>query len=365
MSDDNPTNSIESFKFTHKIFLHKSTMVYGESESGKTVIIVNILKTLKSFIDQIIVICPTDPSNHSYSGNIDAITNEQKGIVPSPLIHTQLTAELIEKIYKRQEALAACYEKANRQDILELLFNKIKHKEEKAMKFLELATRQKIEQEKNIRDTYLDKNAIEKKINKISKNFKEFHTAIYKKYIAKYSEDLSRLNLSEDEKHTLKYISLNPNIIIILDDCSADLKDKKIKACPSFNKFFFQGRHVYITFIISLHSDIILDTAFRRNAFVNIFTTRSCASAYFERTTNAFDPDAKRKAKEAIQYIQPMNEGFRKIAYIRTENKFYTLAAEKDDNFSFGCPALRYFCDKIKIKGASTDSTNPFNNYFK
>ena len=61
-------------------FLNQTTVLYGPSKTGKTVMIRHILHLLKGHCDQAIVISPTEVSNRSYSG-----------IIPAQLIHTDMS----------------------------------------------------------------------------------------------------------------------------------------------------------------------------------------------------------------------------------------------------------------------------------
>jgi len=47
----------------------------------------------------------------------------------------------------------------------------------------------------------------------------------------------------------IKSIKINPNILLIIDDCGEYLKDKVIAA--SLKTLFFRGRHLFCTIIIS------------------------------------------------------------------------------------------------------------------
>jgi Cdc6-like AAA superfamily ATPase len=79
-------------------FLNRSIIVYGPTNSGKSVIITHILKQLREKIPNVIVICPTNNMNHVYTG-----------LVPDQLIHSEVTPELIKNIVKKQEAGGEIY----------------------------------------------------------------------------------------------------------------------------------------------------------------------------------------------------------------------------------------------------------------
>ena len=106
--------SLPELELNYTHFLDRSTLLYGESGTGKSFIMVDILYQLKPYVDQIIVISPTDRQNHTYD----------KGIVPLPCIHYTISPTLLTDIWERQSALAAVYTKANNPEVLRALFDK-------------------------------------------------------------------------------------------------------------------------------------------------------------------------------------------------------------------------------------------------
>lgn len=352
--------SLDELQINYKDFMDKTTALYGASGSGKSAIIVDILYHLRLHIGQIIVFCPTDPVNHTYSGS----DSGDDGIVAKPLIHYKLTEDLIIKIWKRQEMLAAVYSRANQQTVLESLFAKLQLGN--VNKILDRADAQKAEHISKIEDQYLDKGIQKKKIAELEEKHVEFRTLLYKRYIMANISTLSRMNLSTDEAFSLKYIGFNPRMVVIFDDCSADFANIKSKDARNiFEKMFFQNRWVYLTVILAVHDDKLIDAELRKNAYISIFTTRQSAYSYVERKTNCFGRDtikAIAKISEEV-FIQGQHQ---KLAYIRQQDKFYRVTAtyRKDTPFTFGADSIRHYCDAIKSSGLSMDRNNEFYDYF-
>src|SRR5271170_3772007 len=69
-------HQVPQLVFAPSLFLDKTTVLYGPTKTGKTVHIKCILETLRGCCDEIIVVAPSEPSNRSYEGFVDA-----------PLIH--------------------------------------------------------------------------------------------------------------------------------------------------------------------------------------------------------------------------------------------------------------------------------------
>ena len=122
--------TIPELKVSPSLFIDKTIAIYGPSKTGKTVIIKHIMKTVDTFIDQVLVISPSEPSNRSYEGFVD-----------SPFIHYRLyladpknpkkedgskgALRFLEAVWKRQEMMAAIYTRANKKSVLRELFSKL------------------------------------------------------------------------------------------------------------------------------------------------------------------------------------------------------------------------------------------------
>jgi hypothetical protein len=154
---------------------------------------------------------------------------------------------------------------------------------------------------------------------------------------------------------------------VVFDDCGAILK--RFQKEEVIKKIFFQGRHNYINLIITLQDDLNLDSSIKKNAFVNIFTTGRCASAYFERGSNSFSKKDKEVAGKIINSIFNTNvkNNFKKLVYLRDDpNPFRYTVADLYDEFKFGSPALWQMCDVINKEMNTCDFKNdPLLSSFK
>ena len=95
-------------------FLGRSIMLFGSSNSGKSTIIKDLLYTLNPYIPNILVCCPTNKLNQSYTG-----------IVPNQFIHDDVDEAVISKMLKRQTQVVKIYNSANDIEIVETIYAKI------------------------------------------------------------------------------------------------------------------------------------------------------------------------------------------------------------------------------------------------
>jgi hypothetical protein len=340
-------SSLQEFNINYKYFLDQSTLLYGETKTGKSSIMVDILYHLKPFVEQIIVISPSDPQNHTYD----------RGVVPLPCIHYEITSELLNNIWERQNALAAVYSRANEPTVLKGLFDKITNNGRARDEISQIYRKLK-EYKAEIESTESEQSIMRSKVSTMEKDCKELILLIWKRYISINMRHLRRLKLSADEQYSLKYLDLNPRLVLIFDDCTPDMK--KFSSHPVMKKLFFQGRWAFITFLIACHTDKCIDPELKKNAFVSIFTEESCANGYFERQSNNFGKEAKERANNALRAaFTPMTK-FQKLVWVREDKRFYKFTATIRDGFEFGGDILREYCSRCQSSKNGAVTNNKF-----
>lgn len=346
--------TVHDLELTYDKFMDKTSIIYGESGTGKSFIIVDILHALRPFVDQIIVISPTDRQNHTYD----------RGIVPLIFIHYTITPKLLEDLWKRQEALAAVYTKSNDKKTLESLFNKIPSSLRAPADSSISSVKQKLrDYESEVNDSTSDDSAAKAKISEMQTDCDKLIVKIRKHYITIHTAQLSQMRLTDDEQYALKYHGMNPRLVIIFDD-STDLI-KKYKAHPVMQKIFYQGRHSMITALIACHTDKALDSELKKNAAVSIFTEYSCASGYFTRTAMSFDKETQQKALAAAKIAFSPTTPFQKLAWVRHEKKYYKFSAVKRDGFSFCSAKVREYARLAAAESGKVSADNEFMSDFK
>jgi len=338
---------IEEIQLNYKIFKDRSTVLYGASDTGKSTVIKNILLILKEKIQQIVVFVGNEDCFQSY-----------KNIVPNPLIHRRISKEILEKIWKRQEALMCASNRAKNISILSALCLKISDAYFKSQINDVNNTKNKLIH--GILQKYSDNDSKKKlHISKTKSLFQKHVKKLYLDFIRRHFDDLNKLDLSVHEKYTLKYFDMNPRILIIMDDLMHQLKSLKGSV---FEDIFFQGRHKKITFILSLQDDKGLPSELRKNSFINIFTTRVCATSLFNRPSNNYDNEIKKKAKEAVEdTFSSTSNQFQKLLHVRKNDLFFRFTANIiDDNFTFVPPGIEDFCKAISNNENNIDESNPY-----
>ncbi len=323
---------LEERSLDYDIFLDKSTVVFGESGSGKSTIINNIMYNLRPHIDQILVISHSDKKNKNYS----------RKLVPKPCVHESVSDTLLTSVWKRQEALGNIYVRANNPAVVRGLFEKVA--DNSARSLVGEIQRRKRVYEDEIKANGSD---VEKKLRELEKNTKEIITRVYKHYISKGLSRLNKSTLSNDERLTIKYLNLNPRLLWIFDDCTSELS--KLKNHKIFQELFYQGRWSFITLIIAAHTDKVLPPEIKQNAFSIIFAQEGVARGYLARESTALDKASKLRALEAVNCAFTPSKEFQKLIWIRTEQKYYRFTAEVHDNdFTFGSPIIQEFCRLIQ-----------------
>ena len=347
--------SVPDLEITHEKIIDKSSVVYGESGTGKSYIIVDMLYALRPHIDQIIVFAPTDRQNHTYD----------RGIVPLPCIHYTITPQLLSDIWNRQEALVAVYSQSNKKAVLESLFHRIPpaRRNQADAVIAEIGIKLKTS-ERELQQRNLDDSQFKTKLNEMKEDCDKLVIQIYKNYITKEAANLQRMNLSEDEQFTLKYHAMNPRLVIVFDDCTDLIK--KYRANDVMQKIFYQGRHSMITAIIAVHTDKALDSELKKNAAISIFTEMPCASAYITRPSTSLDKESQAKALAAckIAFGDP-ERPFQKLAYVRHEKKYYKFTAQKREGFTFCSAIIKSFCKIIAVESGKVSADNKFISEFK
>lgn len=310
-------------------FLNKTTIIYGASGSGKSYIIAEIMSYLRDSIPACIVFCPTDAQNKSYGDRL----------VPAQLVHDKLTEEKIERILERQEKLVAGIALSNDEKLLESLYRRLIRRGDPIH-------RQSIERIESLRRMH--KTYVENEQEKLAKEAKALLDATTKNLLFRSKDILDGEDLSDHERCALEYMRTNPNLLIVFDDCTEQIK--KIEKKSAFSKLFFQGRHIHITVLMACHADTFLSPPIKQNAYLNIFTTPLAAKTYFNRAT--ITPLTKRELAALESNIDKTIIENQKLVHRRDDNKFFKFTArEHPESFRFCDDLVWSYCDLIKASG--------------
>jgi ABC-type ATPase involved in cell division len=362
---------IPQLKIRPALFIDRTITIFGPSGTGKTVITKHIMKTVNGHIDQILIVAPTEPSNRSYEGYVDPPFINYRLYLADPANPkkddgTKGALRFLEAVWQRQEMMAAIYTRANNADVLAKLYGRLPRAvRAEGLKYIETINGKRTRVISQVRDKFSDDSGRrEAKIKEVNEKFKQMLVLLYKKYIAPLYEELwAREDLSEDERYSLAYLLFNPRLLLIFDDCAAQLKpffNKEI-----FRKLFYQNRHNFITVVVCAQDDTDLPTNLRKNAFVSFFTEQIVCTSNFERVSNKFPKSTKVFVNEIVNDVF---RGHRKLAYIREDEQrqhFYHIQFPFPKMFRFGSEAAHELCANIQNNGVTMDKENPFYDRFR
>lgn len=350
---DDDIDSIPTLEMNPKNFILKSTTLYGDSGTGKSTVIYDMFNMLRRYIPIFIVISPTAASNGDYDDR-----------VPSILIFKEPTKELFKAIYHRQEAAAAFFRRANQLDVLERLYTKIRNPRTDNI-IRTILTKQRIAINKAHQQIKGDKAKMEAEIDSIKETHDETLRNIYRIEIRKNKEFLKKQKLDAAQDYCIRYLDFNPNLGLVVDDCAAQIK--QWGKDESVGKIFYQGRHNFITSIYTFQHDKLLDTTFRQNSFISIFTSDKSARAYFTRSSNNFDKEEAKKILAIIQTVYHASgpKKHQKLVYMRESKQPYMkYTAKIYPKFRVCFPYVQRYCEIVKSGEDVVDEDNPFMKNF-
>ncbi len=338
---------LPGYEFKISDFLDRITVIYGKTNSGKSTIVKDILFRMKDWFPLVFIVSPTEPSNHSYSSTVNPL-----------LIRTDFSStisdkkSLLDDLLELQEMKTKMYEKASNLDLLKRMYEMAPKTE----------MTERIKQASDKAEVMIEGSRDEGTRERIRGSLNAMLVQLYKAHIVRNKRQYKGMNLSEEEKYVLKYADLNPRVLLIMDDCAADLKQFWNKTV--FRKIFYQGRHSNISALICCQDDTDLPAPLRKNVTISIFTRDTVFVGYFEKTANGYSKKTRQKVQEIATKAFT---GHNKVIYIesdKTERFFYTYRAEPR-SFVFGNPSLLKLCERAKADRSSIDKTNAFYDIFK
>ena len=331
-------------------YLNRTSLIFGRTHSGKTTILNEILYICKDYIPNVWVISRTHDLNDNFSK-----------IIPKIFIKKNLNNDFLFTLLERQKGLSSIFKMVNDIKNLYSLFCKIASEKE-----LNLYDKLSIIEENIIMSIKekKDNNNYCNDINKIKSLTNKNKLKYMKKIIYQKQNNLNKKNLSKQEKNIIHYLYLNPNTLIVLDDCASSFKlwYKKCKKDKRSYKYgnpikslFYEGRWMHITLIITAQDDKEIDPELRKNALVTIFTTEESVLSSFSRTANSHPMYIKRQAdifSRAI-FSDKNKNNYKKLVYIKIHGEcpFRYTVASIYNNFKVGSINSWIYSEKImKLK---------------
>lgn len=339
---------IPTLKFIPEHFVNKTTVLYGQTNSGKSTLLEGVLEAINREVTQVTCFCGNDDNVQLYKKHIKQV-----------FLQSKVHEDNLDRILEMQSALSTFYNCGNDPDLLENLYHRIGSQRLESI-LVNINRKERYDKELINTQYKKDPSIAENKRFELQKTYAKARRALFKKCILENRYLLKDQELSEEERRCLENIDLNPNLLVIMDDCQEELEEfKTSKRGKSFKNFFTQGRHNNITTVIALQEETALAPGIKKQAFVNIFTTRGAASAYFKRA-NTFDKKFVQKAEAAIEECFGGEDKWVKMAYLREGYKgdyFFKIKAPASvSDFTMCCLPVQFYGDYImdkKIKGKS------------
>jgi len=347
------------FSKTYKKYINKTIVIYGKRKSGKSVIVDEIMYVCRNHIAFIYVIAKSVTSNNPYLGK-----------VPKNCIKANITKEWLEDFLKYQQNRAYIYNTANDMKYLKKVFNKISTPK---TKLLETKIKNQaytfINRIRHQSDNY---GKIKEDILKIqkqeSKKLFEMYKSVIHFYQTKLLNMIDKKLLDKQEICVVKYWDFKPHVMVVFDDCASKFK-QWCKESTIIKEMFYEGRHYYITLVITTQSDKEVVSELRANTSISIFTTDQSAICSFQRKSDAYPKHIKKRAELCVKrtFTKDTTHGhnYKKLVYDNDEDEpfFYTIA-DLYDEFKIGCPALWEMDNKIEqSKEGKQDTTEFFDKY--
>lgn len=350
--------------------LGRTVALFGPSGTGKTVVIKNIMRLLRDKVDQVIVVAPTEPANRSYDGFVDPVFIHYNPAVPDasgrpPTEAWKGMLNLLEAVWKRQEMLSGVAKRAASLPALSALFARLPAADQ--ARGLRVVQRMGEKREK-IRARLARELAGEpgrraEEEKRVNARFRELLALLYRRHIRPRADELWNRDLSEDERFSLQYIDFNPRLLLVLDDCAAEYSQAFKR--DVFRRLFYQGRHVNITFVLSLQDDTDLAANCRKNAFLSFFMTDVVCRANFGRVSNNYSKPTRQFVEEVADEVFV---GHRKLAYLREDPSkqfFYHITFSVPRAFRFGSRAAQELCGAVQSAAGEMDKNNPYFRRFQ
>ncbi len=324
-----------------EVYEGKIILLYGETDSGKSTILFEILYLLKDIISIPLVFCPTNYTDSDFDK-----------MIPPVCIFNNVDVKKLEDIWYAQEDRTKKFKIANDLGVLKSLFDRMatQHDKDKGDQIISYAKRAINDIEHN---SGLSRGIIKSEKFHIEKKKKSSLIRLFKEYIKINKANLLKMDLDDEEFIAINFLDMNPRIILIFDDCMSTAK--LWGKTEVVKKLFYTGRKYFITQIYTLQDDHGIPPDLRKNSMISIFTSSNSANTYFGTTSNGITTRDKKNAHKIIDAIFREKRGspphFQKLVYISNKaDKFSCIIADEYDDFRVGSSYVWRFTNKLPKK---------------
>ena len=295
---------LNSLQMDPTLLLDSVVLLYGARNTGKTTAVFEIMYQVKDLVDEVYVISQSAEANNQFAGYI-----------PDNAIKTDIGTNWMESLIKRQKAKAHRMRKyVSNPEILESLFTKCARDHEKQAKLNFIhKTDDYIARVKQSYSNNYEMQMYE--TNKLEKSKTKRIDMLYKSTIKKNLQMLkNKESLTVGERTAVDHFNMNPHIMLIFDDCASAMKEWTRKN-PGIIEAIYNGRHYFMTVIITAQADTTIDNKIRSNFTLVIYTDPGTAENNFNREHKA---DKKRGSKCIAGIWRKTNSkaNFKKLIYL-------------------------------------------------
>lgn len=338
-----------------KYFLNRLTILYGTSGTGKSSLIKHILNTLRDVVPIGFVCCPTNATNGDYDR-----------IIPTECVYDDLTADLMKRIFTRQSNILAMYDMVRKIENLKPLYKLIADVQStEKIKKLDLLLRKSVAKV----EAEYDADDIPSTVEDLQERHRKKVVRIMRSCIQEKLSIFSKHNLNDTQKLIISNLNINPNILLIVDDCAASIKEWR--DLTETKQLFFQGRHFKVTTILTMQNESIIPVPLRTNAHISIFASEKITNTYFLKASSGVSPEErKRISKIASIIFAPSSDNrpnYKKLvvfgSVINTEDKIQYIISDNKKK-RFGSNAVWEMCDKVKRELPCAITGNSFTKMF-
>lgn len=327
-----------------RLFLNKSTNLYGGSGTGKTVVLREILTGLQHTIDDFYVFCGTlGVSNDAFFSPSN---------VPSHMLFSALDMGRVRNIFYLQEARIKLAECARDPEYLAAAA------EANSPGCLVGPIAEALERFRNARST-----VSAERVSAVAERLCAQLGALIHK-------DLHPERLSFAQNSVVRVIGVRvPNVGIIFDDLAAEISKLTGEDLTMLTNLYTKGRHFRITFFVLLQDVTFLKTPLRNNGMINLFTDAMSSSRFFENK-NTGGRELAATAKKVSNQVHAISDKHYVMMYLKSTAKpfsFVRSRAPRDLPPIKLCSALHWRAARaIESKGrrVKLDPKNPLATLF-
>jgi len=309
--------------FSKDIMINKASIFYGETNTGKSFLLNECLKSLRKEFLLLIAYSSTATTDEMFP--LDEYTS--RALIYETLNLDKLN-EIVVAAEERTKLYRLCRSEKNLHKAMLVLIDIYKMNNANAeLRQLQGIYRiiEKIEKEKNEVSNKRDLKEIEKKCVLVYR----FMMSLGLRYIKRNKIDMTKYDKMSITP--ILFVRLNPRICIIFNDFGEEIKALKTSEKVTFQNLFTRGRHANITTIILAQNTGQVDKKIRGQAHVNVFTTSESVNAWLK--VSDADSFLKKKFKDAIENILIPDEKkpaekreYPKLLYSREKGLFYVTA---------------------------------------